>query len=61
MKFNYEDDETVGFLEINLSDKDLTTLLDEGSCESVSSFYHRDLCKKKVLITINKEFEDATR
>jgi hypothetical protein len=59
MRFEYEDDDEQGFLDIVLSKKDLMSLLDEDLCESASPYRHKELLKKKVNITIRKEFEDA--
>ncbi len=56
MRFEFEEDEELGFLDIILSKKDIVSLLDEDYCEG--SYRNKNLLKMKLLICIRKE-EDA--
>jgi hypothetical protein len=53
MKFVYEEDEDIGFLDILLTDSDVKKLVDDDFCES--SFRERVYLKKKINVCIRKE------
>lgn len=53
MKFEYEQDEAVGYIDVILTPEDVASLLDQGFCEG--SFYERCFLKMRLNICVRKD------
>ena len=59
MRFEFEEDEDIGYLDIIVSKRDLVKLLDEDMCETELAYRNNKLLKMKVNICIRKEDDAA--